>query len=164
MFLTGLAFGLGVPAKAADDLDKSADAIKTATPIKHVIIIVGENRSFDHRNPQLWAETAIFVTVDEGGGFYDSGFIHPVDFFGTGPRIPMIAVSPFSTGGHVSHVYNEHSSFVKFVERNWMLHTTLSNRSRDNFSNPDQSANSYVPRNMPAIGDLFDMFDFDAHK
>src|SRR3984893_15468659 len=45
---TLLCFGLGAPAKAGDDLDKSADAIKTATPIKHVIIIVGENRSFDH--------------------------------------------------------------------------------------------------------------------
>jgi phospholipase C len=45
-------------------------------------------------NPEQWAETAIFVTVDEGGGFYDSGFIQPVDFFGNGPRIPMIAVSP----------------------------------------------------------------------
>ena len=87
-------------------------------------------------NPEQWAETAIFITVDEGGGYYDSGFIQPVDFFGTGPRIPMIAVSPFSTGGHISHVYNEHSSFVKFVERNWKLHTTLSTRSRDNLPNP----------------------------
>ena len=89
-------------------------------------------------NQELWAETAIFVTVDEGGGYYDSGFIQPVDFFGTGPRIPMIAVSPFSTGGHISHAYNEHSSFVKFVERNWMLDTTLSDRSRDNLPNPVQ--------------------------
>jgi phospholipase C len=40
-------FGFGAPAQAGDDLN-SADAIKTATPIKHVIIIVGENRSFDH--------------------------------------------------------------------------------------------------------------------
>ena len=112
-------------------------------------------------NPEQWSETAIFVTVDEGGGFYDSGFIQPVDFFGTGPRIPMIAVSPFSTGGHISHAYNEHSSFVKFVERNWMLNTTLSSRSRDNLPNPVQNGNqSYVPRNMPAIGDLFDLFDF----
>jgi phospholipase C len=116
-------------------------------------------------NPEQWAETAIFVTVDEGGGFYDSGFIQPIDFFGTGPRIPMIAVSPFSTGGRVNHTYNEHSSFVKFVERNWMLNTTLSNRSRDNLPNPVQhGAHSYVPSNMPAIGDLFDMFDFDAHR
>ena len=75
-------------------------------------------------NPELWAETAIFITVDEGGGYYDSGFIQPVDFFGTGPRIPMIAVSPYSTGGHISHVYNEHSSFVKFIERNWRLNGT----------------------------------------
>jgi phospholipase C len=114
-------------------------------------------------NQEQWAETAIFVTVDEGGGYYDSGFIQPVDFFGTGPRIPMIAVSPFSTGGHVSHVYNEHSSFVKFVERNWLLRGTLSDRSRDNLPNPSQdSDNPYVPRNMPAIGDLFDLFDFGS--
>jgi len=112
-------------------------------------------------NPEQWAETAIFVTVDEGGGFYDSGFIQPVDFFGTGPRIPMIAVSRYSTGGHVSHVYSEHSSFVKFVERNWMLGTTLSDRSRDNLPNPVQGGDQhYVPRNMPAIGDLFDLFNF----
>ncbi len=117
-------------------------------------------------NPEQWRETAIFITVDEGGGYYDSGFIQPVDFFGTGPRIPMIAVSPFSTGGHISHVYNEHSSFVKFVERNWMLNTTLSTRSRDNLPNPrmgDDDDNQYVPRNMPAIGDLFDLFNFDRH-
>jgi phospholipase C len=116
-------------------------------------------------NEELWAETAIFVTVDEGGGYYDSGFIQPVDFFGTGPRIPMIAVSPFSTGGRVSHAYSEHSSFVKFVERNWKLGTTLSDRSRDNLPNPDQDGeNAYVPRNMPAIGDLFDLFDFDRER
>ena len=113
-------------------------------------------------NPEQWASTAIFVTVD------DSGFIQPVDFFGTGPRIPMIAVSAFSTGGHVSHVYSEHSSFVKFIERNWMLDTTLSFRSRDNLANPIQDddgddAGAYVPRNMPAISDLFDLFNFDTH-
>jgi phospholipase C len=113
-------------------------------------------------NKEQWASTAIFVTMDEGGGYYDSGFIQPIDFFGTGPRIPMIAVSPFSRGGHVSHIYNEHSSFVKFVERNWKLHGTLSNRSRDNLPNPKQDDDHvYVPSNMPAIGDLFDLFDFD---
>ncbi len=112
-------------------------------------------------NPEQWKETAIFVTVDEGGGFYDSGFIQLVDFFGTGPRIPMIAVSPYSKGGHVKHTYSEHSSFVKFVERNWYL-GKLTERSRDNLPNPRvDDDNPYVPTNMPAIGDLFDMFDFD---
>ena len=111
-------------------------------------------------NKEQWKETAIFVTVDEGGGYYDSGFIQPVDFFGTGPRIPMIAVSPFSTGGRIKHSYTEHSSFVKFVERNWHL-GKLTERSRDNLPNPKMDDdNSYVPTNMPAIGDLFDMFNF----
>jgi phospholipase C len=115
-------------------------------------------------NEEQWEKTAIFVTVDEGGGYYDSGFIQPVDFFGTGPRIPMIAVSSFSTGGRVSHTYNEHSSFVKFVERNWLIREKLTQRSRDNLPNPrhgDDDDAHYVPKNMPAIGDLFDMFDFD---
>jgi phospholipase C len=123
--------------------------------VKNIVALAQSNQA-------QWARTAIFITVDEGGGFYDSGFIQPVDFFGTGPRIPMIAVSPFSTGGHVSHVYGEHSSFVKFIERNWQLTETLSDRSRDNLPNPVQdSENVYVPRNMPAIGDLFDLFHFD---
>ena len=126
--------------------------------VKNIVDLAQSNR-------ELWASTAIFVTVDEGGGYYDSGFIQPVDFFGTGPRIPMIAVSPFSTGGHISHVYNEHSSVVKFIERNWKLKGTLSERSRDNLPNPIQDRdNAYVPRNMPAIGDLFDLFDFGRHQ
>ncbi|MBV8568599.1 MAG: phosphoesterase [Methylobacteriaceae bacterium] len=117
--------------------------------------------SLAQSNKDQWNDTAIFVTVDEGGGYYDSGFIQPVDFFGTGPRIPMIAVSRFSKGGHIRHTYSEHSSFVKFVERNWYL-GKLSERSRDNLPNPrvDDDDSPYIPANMPAIGDLFDMFDF----
>ena len=73
------------------------------------------------------------------GGTWADSMVQWVDFFGTGPRIPLIAVSPFSTGGHVSHVYGEHSSFVKFIERNWKLSGALSDRSRDNLPNPLQN-------------------------
>ena len=41
----------------------------------------------------------------------------PVDFFGDGTRIPMIAVSKYSKGGHVSHEYTDHVSILKFIER-----------------------------------------------
>ena len=41
-----------------------------------------------------------------------------------------------------------------------MLNTTLTGRSRDNLPNPKQNNNEYVPKNMPAIGDLFDLFQF----
>jgi len=113
------------------------------------------------KNPDLFRETALFVTFDEGGGYFDSGFMQPLDFFGDGPRIPLIVVSPYSRGGKVVHSYNDHASIVKFIERNWGL-KPLTARSRDNLPNPHMSHNHpYVPENMPAIGDLFDMFDFD---
>ena len=111
-------------------------------------------------NPDLKAKTALFITFDEGGGYYDSGFIQPLDFFGDGPRIPLVVLSPYSTGGHVVHSYTDHVSILKFIERNWHL-KPLTGRSRDNLPNPRaHKDNPYVPVNAPAIGDLFDMFDF----
>jgi len=112
-------------------------------------------------HPELFKDTALLVTVDEGGGYWDSGTFVPLDFFGDGPRIPLIVVSPYSRGGKVVHSYNDHASVLKFIERNWHLQP-LSDRSRDNLPNPVTSSSTpYVPANIPAIGDLFDMFDFD---
>jgi phospholipase C len=113
-------------------------------------------------NPALWADTVIFITEDEGGGYYDSGYIQPVDFFGDGTRIPLLVVSKFSTGGHVSHEYGDHVSLMKFIEKNWSL-PPISARSRDNLPNPVQKeSNPYVPTNSPAIGDLTDDFKFPS--
>jgi phospholipase C len=116
-------------------------------------------------NPDLWGTTAILVTVDEGGGYYDSGYVQPLDFFGDGTRIPMIAISPYAKKGHVSHDYTDHVSVLKFIERNWSL-PKVSGRSRDNLPNPTYNttippiSGPYVPTNSPAIGDLFDLFSF----
>jgi phospholipase C len=49
-------------------------------------------------NQELFASTVLFITMDESGGYYDSGYIQPLDFFGDGPRVPLIAVSPIITG------------------------------------------------------------------
>jgi phospholipase C len=112
---------------------------------------------------ELWESTAILVTTDEGGGYYDSGYIQPVDYFGDGTRIPMLVVSKYSQGGHVSHEYSDHASIVKFIERNWDL-PKLSSHSRDNLPNPRTSDdNPYVPLNRPALGDLRGNFLFADH-
>ena len=111
-------------------------------------------------NSQLWEETAIIIIFDEAGGFYDSGYVQPIDFFGDGPRVPLIVVSPFANPGHVDHTYADHASILKFIEYNWRL-PPLSSRSRDNLPNPTPSADSpYVPTNSPAIGDLRTLFNF----
>jgi len=101
------------------------------------------------------------VTVDEGGGYYDSGYVQPLDFFGDGTRIPLIVVSPWTTPGHISHNYADHVSILKFIEHNWQL-PTISSRSRDNLPNPtyDTAVSLYAPTNSPAISDLFDLFNF----
>jgi phospholipase C len=110
-------------------------------------------------NPTLWQDTAIFITFDEGGGYYDSGYVQPLDYFGDGTRIPLMAVSAYNKPGHISHAYSDHVSILKFIERNWSL-PALTMRSRDNFPNPVTGASPYVPTNSPAISDLFDLFDF----
>lgn len=111
-------------------------------------------------NPSLWAHTAILITTDEGGGYYDSGYIQAVDFFGDGTRIPFIAVSPYAKKGFVDHTYYDHVSILKFIEANWKL-PPVSKRSRDNLPNPVHLAHEpYRPLNGPAIGDLMGLFDF----
>jgi len=112
-----------------------------------------------HNNPKLWNDTAIFITFDEGGGYYDSGYVQPLDFFGDGTRIPLLVVSPYTRAGHISHDYADHVSLLKFIERNWSV-PPVTKRSRDNFPNPITWINPYAPVNTPAISDLFDLFDF----
>jgi len=115
-------------------------------------------------HPRLWRSTAIFVTFDEGGGYYDSGYIQPVSFFGDGTRVPLIAISPYVKRGYVSHEYADHVSLLKFIERNWGLRP-LSRYSTDNLPDPKSNPREpYVPLNRPAIGDLFGLFDFSGRE
>lgn len=111
-------------------------------------------------NSSLFKDTAVFITVDEGGGYYDSGFVQPLDFFGDASRIPLIVVSPYSKGVGVVHSYNDHASVLKFIEANWSL-PPITHRSRDNLPNPVADPNNnYIVDNSPAIGDLMDFFKF----
>jgi phospholipase C len=109
---------------------------------------------------RFWDQTAIFITFDEGGGYYDSGYIQPIDFFGDGPRVPLIVVSSFAKQGYVDHTYADHVSLLQFIEENWGL-PKVSKLSRDNLPNPQTfGGNAYVPLNRPAIGDLMSLFAF----
>ncbi|MGO9267231.1 MAG: alkaline phosphatase family protein [Candidatus Binataceae bacterium] len=108
----------------------------------------------------LFADTAILVTLDEGGGYYDSGYIQPLDFFGDGTRIPLMVISPYVDPGTIDHRYADQASILKFIEWNWRL-GPLSPHSRDNLPDPLESReNPYIPINRPAIDDLRSIFDF----
>ena len=110
--------------------------------------------------PNLWSDTAIIITFDEGGGYYDSGYVQALDYFGDGTRIPTIVVSPYTKPGHISHDYTDHVSILKFIESNWKL-PTVTMRSGDTLPNPITTEdNPYMPTNSPAIGDMMDLFSF----
>lgn len=108
-------------------------------------ICYGENWTVDQLNALMqqsaeWNSTAVFLTWDEFGGFYDHLPPPRLDEYGLGERVPLLIISPFALKGHISHTVYEFSSFLKFVEERYSLPTLT---SRD-----------------AAANDMLDSFDF----
>ena len=72
------------------------------------------------RSP-MWKDTAIFVTWDDYGGFYDHVPPLQVDNFGFGIRVPLLVISPYARTGVIDHHLGEFSSVLRFIEDNWGL-------------------------------------------
>jgi len=80
------------------------------------------------RSP-MWEDTAIFVTWDEWGGFYDHVPPRRIDPFGFGIRVPLLVISPYAKRGWIDHVEGEFSSVLRFIEDDFGL-TQLTDRDR----------------------------------
>jgi phospholipase C len=81
------------------------------------------------RSP-MWKNTAIFITWDDYGGFYDHVPPPHVDRMGFGFRVPLLVISPYAIDGKVSHEESEFSSVLRFMEHNWNLRPFLTRRDR----------------------------------
>jgi len=68
-----------------------------------------------------WNSTAIFITYDEGGGYYDQVPPPSVDGNQLGFRVPLIVISPFAKEGYISSTVLNHGSILAFIEYNWNL-------------------------------------------
>ena len=85
------------------------------------------------RSPS-WKHTAIFVTWDEWGGFYDHVLPPVVDSIGLGFRVPMLVISPYAKKGYVDDARGEFSTPLKFISDNWGLsYLTQRIRNTHNF-------------------------------
>jgi phospholipase C len=70
---------------------------------------------------KYWDSTAIFLTWDDYGGWYDHVPPPQLDSFGFGFRVPCLIVSPYAKEGFVDHTFSEHSSILKFIETVYTL-------------------------------------------
>jgi len=109
-----------------------------------VSVCAGENWTVAQLNAIMqgpaWPTTAIVLTWDDFGGFYDHVAPPAADQFGFGPRVPLIVISPYVKEGIVSHTVYEFASVLRLIETRFNL-KPLATR--------DAIANS-----------LLDMFDF----
>jgi phospholipase C len=70
---------------------------------------------------KYWKSTAIVITWDDWGGWYDHVPPPQIRYDGLGFRVPMIVVSPYAKAGYVSHTQYEFGSILKFVENTFDL-------------------------------------------
>ena len=72
-------------------------------------------------NSQYWSNTAIFITWDDWGGWYDHVAPPVINSYEYGFRVPLIVVSPYAKAGYVSHKMHHFGSILKFIEKNFEL-------------------------------------------
>jgi phospholipase C len=124
--------------KVVDTSQFEADALAGSLPAVSWVVVgsglsehppastcMGENWTVRQLNAVMqgpdWNSTAVFLTWDDFGGFYDHVPPPTVDRFGFGPRVPLIIISPYAKQGHISHTIYEYSSLLKFAERRFGL-------------------------------------------
>jgi|CZKK01.1.fsa_nt_gi phospholipase C len=112
----------------------------------------GENWTVTQLNALMqgpdWATTAVFLTWDDFGGFYDHVPVPPVDIYGFGPRVPMLIISPYAKPRHISHTLYEFSSVLKYAEETFGL-PPLTERDAD--ANDMQDSFNYSQNPNPTL-------------
>ena len=105
-----------------------------------------------------WKSTAIFVTWDDWGGFYDHVVPPHVDQNGYGLRVPGLVISPYARKGYIDHQILSFDAYLKFIEDDFLGGQRLDPRTD---GRPDPRPD--VRENAKILGNLARDFDF-SHK
>lgn len=102
--------------KPVGDLNEHPGYTDVLTGDRHIADLLKRIRL----SPQ-WPKTAVIVTYDENGGFWDHVAPPQGDRWGPGTRIPTIIVSPYAKRGFVDHGAYDTTSIIKFISRRFDL-------------------------------------------
>ena len=102
-----------------------------------------------------WSSTAIFLSWDDWGGFYDHVEPPNVDAAGYGLRVPGLVISPYARRGYIDHQVLSHDAYLRFIEDDFLGGQRLDPR-RDGRPDPRPD----VRETVAALGDLRADFDF----
>jgi phospholipase C len=102
-----------------------------------------------------WKSTAIFLTWDDWGGFYDHVVPPRADAEGYGLRVPGLVISPYARRGYVDHQVLSFDAFNKFIEDDFLDDARLNPRTD---GRPDPRPD--VRESLPILGNLVRDFDF----
>jgi len=103
-----------------------------------------------------WKSTAIFLTWDDWGGFYDHVVPPVVDRNGYGLRVPGIVISPYAKFGFVDHQPLSSDAYLKFIEDDFLGGARLDPRTDHR---PDRRPG--VRESLPSLGNLIEDFNFN---
>ena len=104
---------------------------------------------------EQWLRTAIFLTWDDWGGFYDHVEPPVVDENGWGLRVPSLLISPWAKEGHISHQTLSYDAFLKLIEDRF-----LSGERLDPQTSGWPDSRPTVREEVGILGDLAMDFDF----
>jgi phospholipase C len=106
------------------------------------------------RSPD-WNSSAIFLTWDDWGGFYDNAVPPRVDVNGYGLRVPALVISPYARHGFIDHQNLSFDAYAKFIENDFLGGQRLDPRTD---GRPDPRPD--VREDAPQLGNLAHDFDF----
>jgi phospholipase C len=97
-----------------------------------------------------WKDSAVFLTWDDWGGFYDHVAPTQIDDYGLGFRVPLIVVSPYAKKGFIDHTRAEFSSVLRFIETDFGL-PSLTDRDKNAVDMTQVFDFTQTPRTLPPL-------------